>query len=333
MAVAGAPESLKDQLELEDDVPIAYDTAVRVTSQLKVENLKTADYYEMAKRKVPVSSLCVNDPSAGAAKTPVTHLLDLIFDVEDTFDKQNIVALCKGKSYGQSPAPFCPKEPIAFTFRLNICVLERDGEGDPKKIDILKHFIFENKPTLEVALKVIQGHAKLINFGKNKRAGAKQFFYLWHRLGGFQVCDVTIKAHNMHVKELQDEGEVNKGYDHIMKHKHLLTKRGLQLNRWIDIETQREGSPILGWNGGKVRQAWADLKEADCQAEPEHEYPLYLKHLQPWFHGLLLKHMRRFNEEALFLVGTTGAGNTTVQYIVGLGMARFRTFPPFSLDF
>ena len=52
MAVAGAPESLAEQYEVEADVPISYDVASRIAASPGIECLKQPDFANAAPRAV-----------------------------------------------------------------------------------------------------------------------------------------------------------------------------------------------------------------------------------------------------------------------------------------
>ena len=60
MAVAGAPETIAQIMELEEDEIIPYDTAVRVTSVLNLVRCR-ADHFNCDPRAVKLSHLAVQD--------------------------------------------------------------------------------------------------------------------------------------------------------------------------------------------------------------------------------------------------------------------------------
>ena len=133
------------------------------------------------------------------------HLLDFILNVEEGVvdDTAMINGLMKTHRLAEPPSILQPKGPVAHNFVMNLAIVPGERAG---RVHVLKHFVFEDKPPLSVALAVVQGHAKLINMGTNKRAGVRPFMYMWQRVGGFQVSHFRFKQFGGRAKEIEAGG-------------------------------------------------------------------------------------------------------------------------------
>ncbi|CAK0849154.1 unnamed protein product, partial [Prorocentrum cordatum] len=323
---SGAPLTLAQQYEQEEDSPISFELAVKVTGALVCTTIKKPDHHDGPRRAIQPAHLPLMDELTSRSKPgtlSVTHLVDVCLDVDDVFDKVAVLGLMQNHEYLQLPSVLSPKSVIAFNYHMNLCMLPTENN----KVEVFKHFVFDGKPTLEIARRACQGDAILVNFGANKRAGPSAFIYLFQRMGGFQVTYHTFKTKSgKRSDKMETAQQISDGYDFIEKNKHFFVKRKLMMRRWIDTETQREESQIFGWNVGRVLAAVKDLKDADAQAAPEEEYPLYWCHIQPWLQTILEKHMDKWDEDAQLWLGIGGSGKSSVQCIIGFAMARYRIF-------
>ncbi|CAK0886732.1 unnamed protein product [Prorocentrum cordatum] len=323
---SGAPLTLAQQYEQEEDCAISFELAVKVTGALVCATIKKPDHHDGPRRAIQPAHLPLMDELTSRSKPgtlTVTHLVDVCLNVDDMFDRVAVLGLMQNHEYLQLPGVLSPKAVIAFNFHMNLCILPAENN----KVEVFKHFVFDGKPPLEVARRVCQGDAILVNFGANKRVGPLAFIYLFQRMGGFQVTYHTFKTKSgKRCDNLETPQQISDGYDFIEKNKHFFTKRGCKMRRWVDTETQREESPIFGWNVGRVLAAIKDLKDADAQAAPEEEYPLFWCHIQPWLQPILEQHMDKWDEDAQLWLGIGGSGKSSVQYIVGFAMARYRIF-------
>ena len=270
MAVEGAPETIGQIMQMEDDSPIAYNVAVRVTSVMHLVKCR-ADHMDGAERVVGLKDLPYKDfPACDTKKTQsatLKHVVDIILDVADTFDRESIVALMMVNDYNSLPAPICLKVPIASTYVMNVAILKKPTGS----VDVVKHVIFDDPIPTRSAKIILHGSGSLINFGTNTRAGAKPFVYLFHRMGGFQVAQYKLTVGARANRPIERPEDIDAGYDFIMASKRFFTKTNLTVNRFIDKEISREGGPLFGWTVGRVQKSVSDCREADQHAEAETE--------------------------------------------------------------
>ena len=324
MAVHGAPETLAQQLGMENDEAISYDLATKITAKLNLKKIRAPDWYDMGPRMVKLLDLPVVDPPTDPARrrNGVSHLLDFCMDVPDLYqDRESIVGLMNVNEVTQLRGVLPPKARVAANYNLNFVILPGNEDG---RVNVIKHYVFDGKVAYNVIEVLVQGQPKLINMGQNKRGGFKAFVYLWHRLGGFQVHVWSfLDSENKKAKDLESADQINLGYDWIEENAPKQKSSCKQL-RWIDIERQRPESPVYGWTAGRISNSIHTLRESGQQADTEEYYPLCFGHIEPWFQEILKEWLHALNDATLLLLGIEGMGKTPVQYIIGFAMSRLR---------
>ena len=140
MGIVGKPESLAEQLEIETDEAISYETAVKIVSSLRPKRLHQPDWCDVEPRSVKFEHLPLKDATAGA-RTQVTHVVDIILDTDNVYqDRERIAGLMKSGCIAELPGVLPPKALIAMTYAMNICILpgketgnQRDPQGEPSE--------------------------------------------------------------------------------------------------------------------------------------------------------------------------------------------------------
>ena len=160
MACAGAPESLAEVLELETDSPVDFAMVVRMVWVMQVKQLKHPEIIEMPERMVKLEHLPLMDFPIGQ-KPMIKHLVDVVKDEADDFDRENIRALVTQGLYSELPGALRPKTAIAHGYVMNFSLVPTEGG----KCDIVKHYVFENSVPGAVATMLAQGHPMMINCG------------------------------------------------------------------------------------------------------------------------------------------------------------------------
>ena len=319
MPSIGAPETLAEQLEIEKGGnPIDYDLASKIVGALRVKKLLVPDTSDPRPPLCNFVDLPVKTVDPWQDKHNAIHFLDVILGFEGLVDHDKIKGLMLQNKVGDLGVPFSPKAAIAVPFAMNLCILKKeDGTHD-----IYKHFILEERLLIEQIKTVIHGDLLLINFGSNKRAGAKPFVYMWQRLGGHQYHYLRLgNAVGGSKKDLESEDAIDRGYDYINLECPRRNNNNQQA-RWLDKQLNNPDSPIFGWATGRVLSAIRNLKEGAQHAESEELYPLTFFSFEPWFQSVLKPHLPRLDQETLLWLGRAGAGKTPAQYILGFAMSR-----------
>ena len=212
MACAGAPESLAEVLELETDSPVDFAMVVRMVWVMQVKQLKHPEIIEMPERMVKLEHLPLMDFPIGQ-KPMIKHLVDVVKDEADDFDRENIRALVTQGLYSELPGALRPKTAIAHGYVMNFSLVPTEGG----KCDIVKHYVFENSVPGSVAITLAQGHAMMINYGSNKKAGARPFMYMMQRMGGFAAYffRLEVPGGTSRSKVLEKPDDINAAYDFI----------------------------------------------------------------------------------------------------------------------
>jgi hypothetical protein len=318
MACAGAPESLAEVLELETDSPVDFAMVVRMVWVMQVKQLKHPEIIEMPERMVKLEHLPLMDFPIGQ-KPMIKHLVDVVKDEADDFDRENIRALVTQGLYSELPGVLRPKTAIAHGYVMNFSLVPTEGG----KCDIVKHYVFENSVPGSVAITLAQGHAMMINYGSNKKAGARPFMYMMQRMGGFAAYffRLEVPGGTSRSKVLEKPDDINAAYDFIDDMAPRENNKNQQA-RWIDTQLNDPKSPIFSWTVGRIQNALRNLKEGGQHAESQEEYPLFFGHFEPWFQDVLKDIIPRLDEETMLWLGCPGAGKTVAQYIIGFAMAR-----------
>ena len=115
----------------------------------------------------------------GARTKQTRHLFDIIDDVPDVYDWRAITEAMAQGHYDQLPAPFSPAAGLGtsyivqFIIAPNVMPEELDEEA-AEKLQLTKHFIFDEPIKLDSAMKLVRGAAWLPNFGSNMRGGGRE---------------------------------------------------------------------------------------------------------------------------------------------------------------
>lgn len=111
--MAGEPPPLVEQLGLEVDDAISYDTAVKIANTLPPHRLNKPDWCDVSVREVKLTNL--QDPPQGNGCT-LTHLVDISLDTGDMYQdgesSRGCLACCRRRCRSQPTTPstcaFCP---------------------------------------------------------------------------------------------------------------------------------------------------------------------------------------------------------------------------------
>ena len=327
MAALGAPESLAEMLEIEEDTPVDFAMVLKIVHGMVAKKLQRPEIADVEVRSVKIENLPLTDvPGPGErAKKSIMHLVEVLKGIDDDFDRDSIAALIVQNEPMKLPSVLCPKKAIVhpFVMNFNIIPLEK-SEGSAAKCDIIKHYVFDNPVPMQVAMEMLHGQPLVINYGSNKKAGAKPFMYLMQRMGGFTAHYYRMTVPGPGAKRTVEKPEdIDAGYDWIEDECPRSNDKNQQA-RWIDKQLNNADSPIWGWQIGRVEKAIRNLRDAAGHAESQHDYPLYFGHFQPWVKKFLIPIIERLDTETLMFLGCPGSGKTVSQTILGFAMSRLR---------
>ena len=318
MSCAGAPQTLADVLEIEEDKPFDFASILKVVHGMQMKKLKQPDFADGPVRLIRIPQLPLK-PTSGVTKGTVQHFVDVIMNAGDTFDRAGVQSLLMQEDYVSLPAPLCPKKAIAHKFLLSLNIIPTRGG----KCDIVKHYVFEGFVPVQVAEEIVQGVGHQIDYGSNKKAGAKPFIYMMQRMGGFAGHYVTLEFMNKSAKQkmLESPEDIDAGYDWI-DDKCPRSNSHNEQARWVDKQMNQPSSPIFGWTQARIMNGIRNLRDAAHHAEAQYDYPLCWSHFEPWFQKILLNHVPRLHSETMMWLGVAGAGKTQAQCILGFAMSR-----------
>ncbi len=158
MACAGAPESLANMLEIEDDCPLDYAMVCKTCYAMKVKVEKEADIARSAPRSVKIEHLHMSFPQGNQLKQTLTHLIDVIKNHKGDFNFDDVAALLKQRSFSDLPSVLKPEKAIAHGYVMNMNIIQTsDGV-----FDIIKHYMFDSQVPHAVAFQIAQGHRRFL---------------------------------------------------------------------------------------------------------------------------------------------------------------------------
>ena len=293
------------ELGAEPDEKISHAAAEKVVANLHLNKLAEPQWCNIPARTIRFCDLPTRPPAANQ-RALVSHLLDVCIGVDDVYaDKDAIAQKMISGEVAELPGVLPPKAAIEQAFAMNIAIVP--STSAPGKVDVLKHFVFDDKVQQNVANGVLHGEGKWVEFGSNKRTGIKPFMYMWQRMGGFQVHFWSIARASATAKPLEEPDAINAGYDYIVKYAPS-RKGNCAQQRWVDIERQRIDSHIFGWSVGRITAAIASMRSADQQAGTVEEFPILFQHLSGWFKKIMLEHLCHMDDASLLLLGVEGMG-------------------------
>eukprot|EP00959_Pyramimonas_sp_CCMP1952_P063927 1335777-Pyramimonas_sp.AAC.1 len=96
---------------------------------------------------MPFDAIGIGD--ARAAPHALTHLIDIIPNLDFEYDWEDIQGLCRQKDIGSLPEPFKPKGPCQVPFVMQLVITDSlmvgAADGDTPKQCLVKHFVFDEQ--------------------------------------------------------------------------------------------------------------------------------------------------------------------------------------------
>ena len=177
-----------------------------------------------------------------------TAIEKVLYEPTEGDELDTIADLVSSKSYQNLPEPLALKDalPIPFTFQL---VFRKQNDTT---YEVLKHYIFSQKIDVRGLQRVATGDLFTIDYGKNFRSGSQGFQYLLEK-----VADYAILAFQFTAKpksKCKEKSALEQGFSYIQS-EGPRSNMNNQWTEWAEIEVNREGSPIYGWNTSLVKES------------------------------------------------------------------------------
>ena len=264
----------------------------------------------------------------GARTKQTRHLFDIIDDVPDVYDWRAITEAMAQGHYDQLPAPFSPAAGLGtsyivqFIIAPNVMPEELDEEA-AEKLQLTKHFIFDEPIKLDSAMKLVRGAAWLPNFGSNMRGDPRGAQLMLDHIGGRQIRYYMSEEKGDQNATLES---IDQAYDFIIEYAPRSEDSSLRQTRWVKKQMQTSNSPIVL---GKVQEAdvWramAKIREQEVQAAPTVGFPLFLADVQDWYTTNILSRLAfSLMSNSVLMLGVSGVGKTPVLEIIMSMVSRY----------
>ena len=165
MPVAGAPETIADLLEMEQDEVPDMANVVKIVIAMQCKTTEKLDLVEVPARKIKTAHLPLSfaaDKQTGST----IHIVDIFMDETDDFDRDEVTSKLTQQTWADLPGCLKPKEAIVNKYVMNLNIIPQPSHGHVLngKCTVVKHFVFESQTPLALAKKLVQGTGFLLNY-------------------------------------------------------------------------------------------------------------------------------------------------------------------------
>lgn len=331
-AAPGAPILVADWLGVSEEPRITFADACQIVGGLPGYGTKRKAPKTWSLKVGPCSLLDMPFDAIGigdgtSAPKNMTHLIDIIPTLEAEYDWEDIQGKCRQQIIGSLPDPFRPKGPCQVPFVMQLVITDsimaNAAAGDTPKQCLIKHFFFDEKVSMEVAMPVIQGTAMRVNWGANSRGGPKALQYMLTKLGGRQVRYWAPEGSVD--KEPYAPDDIDKAYDYIHLHAPRSNGKSNDIGRFIKKVLLDKDSPpsVAQFTSADVRESIKNLREGEICAETTDDYPLFLQDVEAWYMDAIIEVMLPTIEmKSVIMLGRAGVGKTPIMQIIASAWSR-----------
>ena len=246
-----------------------------------------------------------------------TAIEKVLYEPTEGDELDTIADLVSSKSYQNLPQPLALKDalPIPFTFQLVF------RKQDDTTYEVLKHYIFSQKIDVRGLQRVATGDLFTIDYGKNFRSGSQGFQYLLEK-----VADYAIPAFQFTAKpksKCKEKSALEQGFSYIQS-EGPRSNMNNQWTEWAEIEVNREGSPIYGWNTSLVKESLKGYATGNVFVQPTFNFYLTMHDLSAWFlEDVIFPLLPDMKNKTLVLLGNAGAGKTPAASAIAMAFSEY----------
>ena len=246
-----------------------------------------------------------------------TAIEKVLYEPTEGDELDTIADLVSSKSYQNLPEPLALKDalPIPFTFQL---VFRKQNDTT---YEVLKHYIFSQKIDVRGLQRVATGDLFTIDYGKNFRSGSQGFQYLLEK-----VADYAILAFQFTAKpksKCKEKSALEQGFSYIQS-EGPRSNMNNQWTEWAEIEVNREGSPIYGWNTSLVKESLKGYATGNVFVQPTFNFYLTMHDLSAWFlEDVIFPLLPDMKNKTLVLLGNAGAGKTPAASAIAMAFSEY----------
>ena len=169
--------------------------------------------------------------------------------------------------------------------------------------------------------RVATGDLFTIDYGKNFRSGSQGFQYLLEK-----VADYAIPAFQFTAKpksKCKEKSALEQGFSYIQS-EGPRSNMNNQWTEWAEIEVNREGSPIYGWNTSLVKESLKGYATGNVFVQPTFNFYLTMHDLSAWFlEDVIFPLLPDMKNKTLVLLGNAGAGKTPAASAIAMAFSEY----------
>lgn len=308
------PLSMEQKEKLLDDLIVEYghDNFVYSLRDAPETKMKSDQDQPLGIEDLPIRPL--------PAKT-VVHMFDVHKGVPGCLDEGSIGRAMRDGTWDQIPEAVRPGATMPQGAVLQWAIQRAEGNT----VDVLKHFIFNEKIKTAQALEFVTGEASAPLWRPNTWSVRKGYQAFLDNIPGYHVMYATVAPKTG--KSSKDSGwnptaeEVKEGIRIINDHVPMDNSQ-LQQLEWI-ISNVKNNSPILGWPMWVVQKAAAEKAKANSTVETEFFLPLCIFDVHRTFVDKILPLVIPLSTSfGVLPLGNSGIGKTPLAMILAMAVGR-----------
>lgn len=266
-------------------------------------------------------------PLQELVQTKVLHVIDVIHDVDDTFDMEVVVALMKNKTYDSLPSPLSPKTVTTAGYHMSLAMIKL--KDHPGKLVILKWYRFEYALHASwIKENLIRGIAHQPYWISAKQVTVKCLHYVIERLpgnvflysywagGGGEIKKANAKTRSSTGNA--DKETRHKGYRFIENFGPKTNVRN-EFNIWSEDHVEDTEGPIYGWDINHVKDSLRVYAMGKSGAKSQDSWPFSFKLVYPSvLDNIVIPIMTTYDLFGSLWIGRTRTGKSTITKIMML---------------
>ena len=263
--------------------------------------------------------------------TKLEQFFDIILDYKwthlDEFFDTIIYKHCAQGDYHNLPEPFSLKSDLPVPILMQIVIVPttpvENADPQAKYVNIVKHiYLHKNKLPISMCVESCRGVTHKWDYGKHFRVGLLAMNYMLDMMGGMQVRHWVIQP-KFSKKQTLDTQARTEGYRFIREKGPRSNNRN-QFMEWTDEHIHTAGSPIEGWQEGKVVTALQNYMRGRQNAKTLEYWPFTLKSLKAWFfNGVLVHMLGSIRQHAITWLGKTRTGKSLASKTILFVQSKF----------
>ena len=232
---------------------------------------------------------------------------------------------CATGLYKELPEPWRLRKEPSVPYSMQIVILPDPStpNGARESVLIFKHvYLHKNKLPVKDCSDCCCGMAMKFDWGTHTRVALMAFNFMLDKVGGKQIRFWCVQPKFQRKLTIDNQARAD-GYRFIRDQGPRANNQN-QFMEWTDEQIHTPGSPIEGWQEGKVNQALHNYMRRRQNAKTLEYWPFTLKSFVDWFFdGVLVTVLPSIRQHGITWIGRTRTGKSLGSKTILFAQSKF----------